>query len=155
MVISILNNKEGQQCDGVGDHYTTRFLRRHSHIDTTIARAMDRDQALAVNAKSLDEYFERLSECIARNHIDPGDMWNFDEKGFMMGGRGGKKNELVSSRVRVKAPPANATRKSGIDYVDRMCFGNWKKTTRLLYLCRNGTLGRLPCESKKKWSSTL
>jgi len=64
---------------------------------------MDRDRVLAVNMKSLEEYFKCLNECITRSHIDPDDMWNFDEKGFMMG-RSGKKNELIISRVRVKAP---------------------------------------------------
>jgi len=63
---------------------------------------MDRNRVLAVNTKSLDEYFKRLNDCITRNHIGPGDMWDFDEKGFIMG-RSGKKNELVISRVRVKA----------------------------------------------------
>jgi hypothetical protein len=75
-VISIRNNKEGQQCDRVGDRYTTRFPQRHP---TTVARSMNRDRVLAVNAKSLDEYFERLNECITRNHIDPSDIWNFND----------------------------------------------------------------------------
>ena len=30
-------------------------------------------------------------------------MWNFDEKGFLMG-QGGKKNELVIARVWAKSP---------------------------------------------------
>ena len=50
-----------------------------------------------------ETFFERLQDCIRRNSIDPQDMWNFDEKGFMMG-RSGRKNELVISRVRVKMP---------------------------------------------------
>jgi len=41
-----------------------------------------RSAVLAVNTKSLDEYFQRLSECITRNHIDPDDVWNL---GFMIG----------------------------------------------------------------------
>jgi hypothetical protein len=53
-----------------------------------------------MNAASLETFFERLQDCISRNCID---IWNFDDKGFMMG-RGGKKNELVISTVRVKMP---------------------------------------------------
>ena len=53
-----------------------------------------------MNAASLETFCERLRGCIRRNSIDPQDMWSFDEKGFMMG-CGGKKNELVISRVRV------------------------------------------------------
>jgi len=62
-----------------------------------------------------------------------------NEQGFVMG-RSGKKNELAGSRVQIKALPVNATRKSRMGYVDRMCFDNWKKTTCLLCLCKNVTL---------------
>jgi len=37
------------------------------YIAATVARAMDRDRMLAVNVRSLDEYFERLNECITHN----------------------------------------------------------------------------------------
>ena len=63
---------------------------------------MDRDRVLASNQESLELFFKRLYEVIRRNHIGPDDMWNFDEKGSMMGR--GKKNELVISRVRMKTP---------------------------------------------------
>jgi hypothetical protein len=41
---------------------------------------MDRDWVLAMNAASLETFFERLQDCISRNSIDPEDMWNFDER---------------------------------------------------------------------------
>jgi hypothetical protein len=84
MVVSMLNSK-GQRCHRVGDHYTTRFLKRHPQVATTVARAMDRDRVLALNTASLENFFERLQDCIRHNNIDPEDMWNFDEEGFMMG----------------------------------------------------------------------
>jgi hypothetical protein len=58
-------------------------------------------------------------------------MWNFDEKHFMMG-RGGRKTNWLSPECGSK-PLENSIRKLGMDYVDRICFGNWKKTTCLLY----------------------
>jgi hypothetical protein len=93
----------GQRCDRLGDYYTTRVLKRHPQVATTVARAIDCDRVLAMNVASLDTFFERLQDCISRNSIDPSDMWNYDEKGFMTG-LGEKKNELVISRVRVKTP---------------------------------------------------
>jgi len=57
-----------------------------------------------LGAKSLDEYFERFSECITRNHIDPDDIYE----------QGGKKNELVSSRMRVKVAPGECDK--GVGY---------------------------------------
>ena len=46
MIVQILNNPEGTRCDKVGDHYTSRFLKRHPLITTTVARSVDRDQVL-------------------------------------------------------------------------------------------------------------
>ena len=71
---------------------------------------MDWDRVLAVNVMSLNGCFGRLSEFIARNHTGPDDLWILDEQAFMME-HGGKKNELISSRVRIKAPAADVTRK--------------------------------------------
>jgi hypothetical protein len=42
---------------------------------------MDRDRVLAMNAVSLEAFFEHLQNCMHRNSINPKDMWNFDEKG--------------------------------------------------------------------------
>ena len=63
---------------------------------------MGRDRVLASNQESLELFFKCLYEVIHRNHIAHDDMWNFDEKGSMMG-RGGK-NGLVISRVCIKTP---------------------------------------------------
>jgi len=73
---------------------------------------MDRDRVLAMNAGSLEAFFERLQDC---NNIDPRDMWNFDEG--VHDGEGGKKNELVS-RVRVRDALADTARKSGVGDID-------------------------------------
>ena len=62
---------------------------------------MGRDRVLASNQESLELFFKCLYEVIHRNYIAPDNMWNFDEKGFMMG-HGGKKDELVISRVCIK-----------------------------------------------------
>ena len=92
MIVQILNNPEGTRCDRVGDHYTSRFLKRHPSIATTVARAVDRDRVLALNEECLKTYIDDLEDCIRRNEILPDDMWNFDEKGFMMSVRGRRMN---------------------------------------------------------------
>ena len=66
------------------DHYTSRFLKPHPSVATTVARAVDRDRVLALNEESLKAYFDDLEDCIRRNKILPG-MLDFDEKGFPMG----------------------------------------------------------------------
>ena len=54
-----------------------------------------------MNQEGLELFFKRFDEATHRNHTKPDDMWEFGEKGFMMG-RGGEKNELVISNIRVK-----------------------------------------------------
>ena len=99
--VDLLNSKAGPPVNRLGDHFITCFLKWHPAVATTVARAMGRDRVLASNQESLELFFKRPYEVIYRNHIAPDDMWNFDEKGFMMG-CGGKKNELVISRVCIK-----------------------------------------------------
>ena len=101
MVVAIRQNENGVQHHRLGNHFTMRFLKRHPQIATTVAHAMNRDRVMAINRGNINGYFNRLYDVIHRNHIDPQDMWNFDEKGFLMG-QGGKRNELVISRVRTK-----------------------------------------------------
>ena len=84
-IVDLLNSKAGPSVDRLGDHSITRFLKRHPAVATTVARAMDQDRVLASNQESLQLFFKRLYMVIHRNHIGPDDMWNFDEKGFMMG----------------------------------------------------------------------
>jgi hypothetical protein len=50
---------------------------------------MDRNWVLAITYDNINSYFNRLDNATHRNRLDLNDMWNFDEKGFMMG-RGGK-----------------------------------------------------------------
>ena len=103
MVVAVRNGKNGVQHHRLRDHFTARFLKRHPEIATTVVRAMDRDRVLAIDEHTINGYFSRLYDVIHQNHINPDDMWNFDEKGFLMG-QGGKRNELVIARVRVKCP---------------------------------------------------
>ena len=71
-------------------------------------------------------YFGDLEDSIRRNEILPDDMWNFDKKGFIMG-RGGKKNKLVISRVRVKTPRrAQQGNREWVILIECLCNG---KTT--------------------------
>ena len=82
MIVQILNNSEGTRCDRIRDYCTSRCLKRHPSIVTTVARAMDRDRVLALNEECLKTYFDDLEDCIRRNEILPDDMWNFYEKGL-------------------------------------------------------------------------
>ena len=97
----IINSRGTTKVEHIGGHWTARFIARHPEIATMVAHAMDRERALSCNKKNIESYFKRLYDVIHRYHIDPVDVWNFDEKGFLMG-QGNKKNELVIARVKSK-----------------------------------------------------
>ena len=50
VVVRILDGPGGTRCDRVGDHYTSRFLKRHPSNATTVARAVDRLPAFYIYA---------------------------------------------------------------------------------------------------------
>ena len=102
-IVGLLGGGVGPPVDCLVGHFITCFLKWHPAVAMTVARAMDWDRVLALNQKSLELLFKHLYEVIHCNHIAPDDMWNFDEKSFVMG-RGGEKNELVISRVCIKTP---------------------------------------------------
>ena len=80
----------------------SRFPKRRPSIATIVARAVDRYRVLALNEESLKTYSDDLEDRTRRNEIRLDDMWDFDEKGFLMGA-GGEGNGLEEARSRVDA----------------------------------------------------
>ena len=99
--------------------------KRHPQIAATVAHVMDCYRVLSLNTGNLNGYFNRLYDVIHCNHIYPKDMWNFDEKGFLMG-QGEKQNELVIARVHMKSPW-------------RMQDGSWEWVTLIECVSAMGT----------------
>ena len=61
------------------------LLKRRREVATAVARAMDRNRALAINKEGPQTYFDDLEHCISHNKILPKDMWNFDENAVSNG----------------------------------------------------------------------
>ena len=80
----------------------SRFPKRRPSIATIVARAVDRYRVLALNEESLKTYFDDLEDHTRRNEIRLDDMWDFDEKGFLMGA-GGEGNGLEEARSQINA----------------------------------------------------
>ena len=73
-IMDLLNSKAGPPVNRLGDHFITRFFKRHPAVVTTVARAMGWDRVLASNQESLGLFFKRIYEVIHRRHIGPDDM---------------------------------------------------------------------------------
>jgi hypothetical protein len=106
MALAIINSRGGPQRTKMGTHFTARLLKRQPTIATTAMKATERSRIVSVTTKGVQDHFKKLYGVIHRYHIDPKDMWNFDEKGFLMG-QGGKQNELIIVRVHAKQPKSS------------------------------------------------
>jgi transposase-like protein len=106
MALAIINSRGGPKRTTMGTHFTARLLKRQPTIATTAMKATERSRIVAVTTKGVQDHFKKLYGVIHRYHIDPKDMWNFDEKGFLMG-QGGKQNELIIVRVHAKQPKSS------------------------------------------------
>jgi len=66
-------------------HLIQRFVTCHPEVATQFSSTLNRERAIASNPQIINHFFNRLSELRSRYHIQPQNMWNFDEKGFLLG----------------------------------------------------------------------
>ncbi|KAF1343462.1 hypothetical protein EJ07DRAFT_149168, partial [Lizonia empirigonia] len=66
--------------------WVTRFMRRHSsEIASHWTTGLDRNRHKADSVPKYESYFKLLSTKMERYHILPRDIYNMDEKGFLIG----------------------------------------------------------------------
>jgi hypothetical protein len=70
----------------VGDGWVTRFLtRQNSNLTARYTKGMDRNRHAADNRGKYHQYFELLHSKMRQYNVEPCDIYNMDEKGFLMG----------------------------------------------------------------------
>ena len=69
----------------VGIQWPSNFIRRSPELKTRFNRRYDYQRALNENPTVIQEWFERVQTAIVKHGIQEGDIFNFDETGFMMG----------------------------------------------------------------------
>ena len=75
------NNQSPQ----LGKRFLDRFRKRHAVLSSRFAQAVNRERALAGDPTVLNHFFNRLIEIRSLYHILPENIWNMDEKGFLLG----------------------------------------------------------------------
>ncbi|KAJ6258217.1 DDE-domain-containing protein [Drechslerella dactyloides] len=69
----------------IGKNWVTRFLKRHPELTTVRSRMLEDKRGKANDIEAIIEWFT-LFNCLVRKHkILPQNIWNMDEKGFMIG----------------------------------------------------------------------
>ena len=87
----------------VGNHWHLRFLKRHSGLSSAWSSSLSSKRAHAGSSGVIYPFLTRLKELCQKYGIAPSDMWNMDEKGFILGSG-------ARTKVLVRAPHREADR---------------------------------------------
>ncbi|RPA73220.1 DDE-domain-containing protein, partial [Ascobolus immersus RN42] len=63
----------------------SRFLRRHPSIQSKLGVQLDRSRHIAKDRTVIRDYFQKFQRIIQKYNIRPSDVYNFDEKGVLIG----------------------------------------------------------------------
>jgi len=70
----------------VGGRWIERFIKRYENeLASVYLRSIDQSRHIADNSTYFEHYFTLLQEKIEKYHIKPSNIYNFDEKGFLLG----------------------------------------------------------------------
>jgi len=69
----------------LGKHWVSNFLKRHPKLAAKYGARLDRQRAFANNLPTLRDYFCKLQRLIRKHNFRPEDMYNMDQKGFIIG----------------------------------------------------------------------
>jgi hypothetical protein len=69
----------------LGQHWLANFLNRHPSLSARFSARLDRQRASAGNIHALKTYFAKLIRLIRTRKLQPEDIFNMDEKGFIIG----------------------------------------------------------------------
>jgi len=94
-------NLIGPNLELVGKTWYKRFLSRHPALSAMYSRSLDNSRALNNDPRIIREYFRILKEVIAEFKIKPENIYNMDEKGFLLG--------LIQRSVRVVVNSSDKT----------------------------------------------
>ena len=69
----------------VGEHWITRFLDRHPQLAAKFTTPMERDRLEATSPYVVRDHFANLGRAMKAKNIQESEVYNMDEKGFLMG----------------------------------------------------------------------
>ena len=69
----------------LGQNWLRGFLNRHLELSTRFSINFDKQRSLASNSKLIKPYFTKLESLLCKYKFKPHNMYNMDEKGFLLG----------------------------------------------------------------------
>ena len=92
MALHLHEKRIGYKPLPIGKNWITRFLSRHPDLASKYSTKLDRQRAHANDPRIIKDYFAKLTSLIRRYGLKAFQIFNMDEKGFLMG---------VASRAKV------------------------------------------------------
>jgi hypothetical protein len=69
----------------IGKHWIERFMKRHKELQMKFTQRLDRQRAAAGNPKIMEKHFSIFKKAVKDYKVKNVNIWNMDEKGFLMG----------------------------------------------------------------------
>ena len=82
----------------LGVHWTDNFLSRYPEYRTKFPRNLDQERHWNSESEVFRNWFKLFKRTMARYDIAPCDVWNMDEKSYMIGVGGNKQRKVIVRR---------------------------------------------------------
>jgi hypothetical protein len=127
----------------LSESWVTRFINRHGiHLISKWTTAMDRSRHLADSESKYRLYFELLHQKITEYHLEARDIYNMDEKGFLIG-LIGRSKRIFSRRMWEKKEVRASLQDGSREFLTVLaccCADRSSLPPSLIYAAANGAI---------------
>ncbi len=109
---------------GVGNLWAHRFIQRQPSLKTRFSRQIDYQRAQCEDPEVVNAWFRLVRNTIAKYGIQEGDIYNFDETGFLMGIIGVTK-VVTSSERRARPRKKQPGNREWVTVIQGVCADGW------------------------------
>ena len=81
----LLKSCETTPVQTVGEKWVYNFVKRHPELSTQFSRCYNYEHVKCKDPKIIREWFNLVQKTILQYGIDPDNIYNFNETGFVMG----------------------------------------------------------------------
>jgi len=85
MALHLEGKRVGGTIEPLGKNWITRFLNRHPTLAIKLSTQLERQRAQANDPRIIKDYFCKLSKLVRTHGLKAPQIFNMDEKGFLMG----------------------------------------------------------------------
>jgi Tc5 transposase DNA-binding domain len=76
--------QQSQPKTSLGKHWLDRFIKRHSKLQVRFSQRLERQRSAASNPRVLEHHFKLWHKTLKEYKIKEANIWNMDEKGFLL-----------------------------------------------------------------------